>query len=559
MSVDVSVPCAPAPEPLLPSLPPKTAPRWSGWAARLLAGVAWLGNAPAPLRFSLAAVFFGVALAGRFTLNDLLPPTGFPFLTFFPATLLAAALTGLAPAVMVSFASVIAAWYYFMGPVGAFPTATPDLIAVAFFTAILLVDCLVIHALKSALQQVSLSGRLYRQSQAELLEREASLRAADRQKDVFLATLAHELRNPLAPIRTAAELVRRRAGTDPALRQAGAVIERQVLHLSQLVDDLLDVSRLTRDSIELRREALDLREVVDHAIETTLPAITVAGLHLDCRTGSQPLMVFGDALRLGQCITNLLTNATKFTSRGGRVELKLSQLAGRVRLEVSDNGVGIAPDSLERIFELFVQEHSSGHGGHSGLGLGLALTRKLVLLHGGSVVAFSDGHGQGSRFVMELPLTAMQPAPAIDAQPAPPAALPAVPTAGARVLLVEDNEDAATLLAQLLGFSGHAVRVAHLGATALALATQEMPDIVLLDIGLPDHDGYEVCRRLRALPGGAQPIVVALTGWGADHERDRALQAGCDAHLTKPVAPDTLLALLDRLRAARGEPGRVIA
>lgn len=557
MSVDVSVPCAPAPEPLLPSLPPKTAPRWSGWAARLLAGVAWLGNAPAPLRFSLAAVFFGVALAGRFALNDLLPPTGFPFLTFFPATLLAAALTGLAPAVMVSFASVIAAWYYFMGPVGAFPTATPDLIAVAFFTAILLVDCLVIHALKSALQQVSLSGRLYRQSQAELLEREASLRAADRQKDVFLATLAHELRNPLAPIRTAAELVRRRAGTDPALRQAGAVIERQVLHLSQLVDDLLDVSRLTRDSIELRREALDLREVVDHAIETTLPAITAAGLHLDCRAGSQPLMVFGDALRLGQCITNLLTNATKFTPRGGRVELKLSQQAGRFRLEVSDNGVGIAPDSLERIFELFVQEHSSGHGGHSGLGLGLALTRKLVLLHGGSVVAFSDGHGQGSRFVMELPLTAG--APAAAAQPALPAALPARPPPGARVLLVEDNEDAATLLAQLLELGGYSVRVASLGATALAMATQEMPDIVLLDIGLPDHDGYEVCGRLRALPGDAQAIVVALTGWGADHERDRALQAGCDAHLTKPVAPDTLLALLERLLAARREPESVAA
>jgi signal transduction histidine kinase/CheY-like chemotaxis protein len=539
-------------------LPQKRARRWSGWPARLLAGVAWLGNAPASLRFSLAAVFFGVALAGRFALNDLLPPTGFPFLTFFPATLLAAALTGLAPAVMVSFASVIAAWYYFMGPVGAFPTATPDLIAVAFFTAILLVDCLVIHALKSALRQVSLSGRLYRQSQAELLEREASLRAADRQKDVFLATLAHELRNPLAPIRTAAELVRRRAGSDPALRQAGAVIERQVLHLSQLVDDLLDVSRLTRDSIELRREALDLREVVDHAIETAQPAITAAGLHLSCHSGSQPLMVFGDALRLGQCITNLLTNAAKFTPRGGRVDVQLSEEGGRVRLEVSDNGVGIAPDSLERIFELFVQEQSSGHGGHSGLGLGLALTRKLVLLHGGSVVAFSRGLGQGSRFVIELPLTEVVPVP-VPMPAAQPAALPAGPSAGARVLLIEDNEDAATLLAQLLEHSGHSVRVAHLGATALALATQEMPDVVLLDIGLPDHDGYDVCRRLRALPGGAEAIVVALTGWGADHERDRALQAGCDAHLTKPVAPDTLLALLDRLRTARVEPELVRA
>jgi signal transduction histidine kinase/CheY-like chemotaxis protein len=557
MSVDLPASCAPAPPPVLPSLPQNAAPRWNGWPARLLAGVAWLGNAPAPLRFSLAAVFFGVALAGRFALNDLLPPTGFPFLTFFPATLLAAALTGLAPAVMVSVASVIAAWYYFMGPVGAFPTTTPDLIAVAFFTAILLVDCLVIHALKSALQQVSLSGRLYRQSQAELLEREASLRAADRQKDVFLATLAHELRNPLAPIRTAAELVRRRAGSDPALQQAGAVVERQVLHLSQLVDDLLDVSRLTRDSIELRREVLDLRDVVDHAIETTQPAISAAGLQLRRHTGNQPLMVFGDALRLGQCVTNLLTNAAKFTPRGGRLDVQLSQVAGRARLEVSDTGVGIDPDSLERIFELFVQEQSSGLGGHSGLGLGLALTRKLVLLHGGSVVAFSGGQGQGSRFVIELPLTTV--APAATAQPAPPAALPPGPSAGARVLLIEDNEDAATLLAQLLEYSGHSVRVAHLGATALTMATQEMPDIVLLDIGLPDHDGYEVCRRLRALPSGTQPCIVALTGWGADHERNRALQAGCDAHLTKPVAPDTLLALLDRLRAARPEPGRVAA
>lgn len=544
MPADLYAPIAPASSGAEPAGSEGTRPSWLG---RFLAAITWLGQARAPLRYALAALFFLAALAGRFALSDLLPPTGFPFLTFFPATLLAAFLTGLGPAVMVTGASVVAAWYYFMAPEAAFSFATPDLIAVVFFLAILLVDCLVIHALKSALQRVSLSGRLYRASQAELLEREARLRAADRQKDVFLATLAHELRNPLAPIRTAAGLIRLRAGNDDALRHAGAVVERQVLQLSQLVDDLLDVSRLTRDSIELRRETLDLRHVVEHAIETAQPALTAAGLHLTYRPGDLPLYVFGDALRLGQCATNLLMNAAKFTPYGGRVAVQLVEASGVVRLEVIDSGVGIEPDSLERIFELFVQERPSGLDGHSGLGVGLALTRKLVVLHGGTIVAHSRGRGRGSRFVVELPAS-MAPL----ASPVP-AEVPAERSTGARLLLIEDNADAADLLAELLGLNGFAVRVAHRGDAGLALAAAEMPDLVLLDIGLPDLDGYEVCRRLRGLPGGAQATVVALTGWGTEHERQRAHQAGCDAHLTKPAAPDVLLAMLDRLLASRRE------
>lgn len=556
-------PLHPASSPAAPAQPaPSPVP--SGPLGGLIKGVAWLGRAPAPLRFGLALAFFGVSLWSRFALGLLLP-SGFPFLTFFPAVLMAAMLTGLGPSLLVSLLSVLSAWYWFLQPVPGFSLETPQLIAVVFFSVILLVDCLVIHGLKTALRRVSFAERKYRHAQTELLQREAMLRTADEQKDVFLATLAHELRNPLSPIRSAAELIRLRQPVDPSIRQAGAVIERQVQHMAHLVDDLLDISRLTRNTIELRPETLDLRSVIDYAVETVRPTLEAAGLKFTQLISLRPVLVYGDATRLGQCVLNLLTNAVKFTPRGGNVHLHLRQHGALAVLEVQDTGLGIDASNLDRIFQLFVQEHPSGLQGQSGLGLGLAITRKLVMLHGGSVVASSEGRGKGSSFRIDLP-TASETATSTPPKAEPPSAQTSAlatqpkveaaaqvrgPAAGVQVLVIEDNTDAADLLAQILDLHEFSTRVAYDGEQGLALARQTMPDVVLLDLGLPDVDGYEVCRQLRRMSAPQQPVVIALTGWGSAIDRDRSTQAGCDAHLTKPADPDALLALLDELLQAR--------
>ena len=376
-------------------------------------------------------------------------------------------------------------------------------------------------------------------------ERQAAERKSHA-KDEFLAMLGHELRNPLAPIRTAAELIRLSKPNNDSIRRAGVVIERQVLHMSHLVDDLLDISRLTRDTIELRLETLDLQVVVQNAIETIKPFIDAAGLSLDYHADGPAVTVLGDATRLGQCVTNLLTNAAKFTSRGGCIALRLSQSGDQASLLVSDNGQGIAPDSLERIFELFVQEKLSGLHGHSGLGLGLALTRKLVTLHGGTVVANSAGRDLGSSFQIDLPIALAGEAPA-----AVETSAPHVCTEG-RLLVIEDNVDSADMLAQFLQLSGFEVSVAYRGDAGLEMVSRQMPDVVLLDIGLPDMDGYAVCGRIRLMPASTPPVVIALTGWGTGQDRERSKQAGFDAHLTKPVNPDALLRKVSALLMARG-------
>ncbi|NDP61550.1 PAS domain-containing protein [Polaromonas sp.] len=375
------------------------------------------------------------------------------------------------------------------------------------------------------------------------------LREADRQKDEFLATLAHELRNPLAPIRTAVEVIRLRNPADQAVQRARFVIERQVLHLTRLVDDLLDIARITQGTVHLQQETLDLCAVVQSAIDSVQSTLDAAGLTLTHLTGQPPIPVRGDATRLVQCVINLLTNAIKFTPSGGGISVRVTQEGRTVAIEVSDNGSGIPASSLERIFELFVQERPSGLHGNTGLGIGLALTRKLVLLHGGSVQAASAGPGQGSTFRIELPADG-----APDSVPAPAAEAPATDGGGARLLVVEDNRDAADLLAEMMEMTGFRVSVAYTGESALAAMEKDMPDAVLMDIGLPDVNGYEVCRRLRQLPVARQPVAIALTGWGNDNDRDRATEAGFNGHLTKPAEPDRIIALLHELLAAAGGP-----
>jgi len=377
---------------------------------------------------------------------------------------------------------------------------------------------------------------------AQRAEAEESLRRADRQKDEFLATLAHELRNPLAPIRNAVEMIRHAGNGDERVQRARDVIERQLAHLTRLVDDLLDVSRITLGTIQLRNETLDLRAIAANAAESVAGPMEAAGLTLKQELDPEPVTVEGDGTRLAQCIVNLLNNSIKFTPGGGEIRLRVSLAGSRARVEVRDTGIGISPESLERIFEPFVQEKISGSHGNTGLGIGLALTRKLIVLHGGTVRAESAGAGEGATFIMELPGSRAEvERPVSHAESRPPGA------ASTRVLVVDDNQDAALTLSEMLSMSGFLCTVAHTGADAVAAVNQHRPHAVLLDIGLPDIDGYEVCRRIRQR--GNPPVVIALTGWGQEKDRRNAESAGFDAHLTKPADPQRLMTLLNSLVA----------
>ncbi|HYF42173.1 MAG TPA: response regulator [Ramlibacter sp.] len=373
--------------------------------------------------------------------------------------------------------------------------------------------------------------------------RESMLRQADKHKDEFLATLAHELRNPLAPIRTAVEVIRRRELQDAIVEQARLSIERQVLHLSRLVDDLLDVSRVTLGRIQLREETVGLGAVAVSACEAVRAAAEAAGVSLHCEVPDPAPAVRGDATRLAQCLLNLLNNAVKFTPPGGQVGLRTWQEGSTAIVEVTDTGVGIAGENLSRIFDLFVQERYSGHHGNTGLGIGLFLTRKIIDLHGGTITADSAGTDQGSTFRIALPAVAQ-------ALPPPAAATGSPPPASARparaVLVVDDNTDAADTLSTLLSMSGFVAHTAADGASALEKIRSLRPDLVLLDIGLPDMDGYAVCRRVREDPAIQHTLLIALTGWGQKSDLEAAQGAGFDGHLTKPVAPQHLLEVLEQ-------------
>jgi len=512
--------------------------------------------AHAPARYAVALALYGVALSARFMLIGILPEQGFPFLSFFPAVLLAAYLAGLGPGLLVAALSTVSAWAFFMGPrvpLHLMPQA--DLIALVFFAGILVVDCIVIHLMTSAMRQLRSTGEQLRASQRELLAREAELREADRQKDVFLAMLAHELRNPLAPIRSAAQLIAASAGDGPVGR-AAAVIDRQSRQLTRLVDDLLDVSRIHSSKLRLRSAPTDLRQVLESALETCQPLIDRGEHTFSATLPPAPVPVRVDAVRIAQCVSNLLHNAFKFTPPGGRIALVAEVRGDEVMVSVSDDGRGISAEMLPRLFELFSQENASGMHGNSGLGIGLALTHHLVGEHGGSLRAASEGPGRGACFEMVLPLAAPV---AVAAAPAPaPAVMAPVPVmavSGARILVVDDNVDSAQMLQALLETEGFSAAIAHDGAGALAGIARHRPDVVFLDIGLPDMSGYEVATRARdAGLLGAHTLLVALTGWSDDAARAQSAAAGIAHHLNKPVVLEDLLALTHgHLRQAREE------
>jgi PAS domain S-box-containing protein len=369
---------------------------------------------------------------------------------------------------------------------------------------------------------------------------EIALREADRHKDEFLATLAHELRNPLAPIRNSLHLLRMAAPSDATAQRVCEMMERQVNHLVRLVDDLMEVSRITRGLIDLRDEETDLATVLRSAIETSKPLIEAAEHQLAISIPSEPIPLRGDAVRLSQVFSNLLNNAAKYTDGQGQISLSARREGREIVVSVRDSGIGIPTSMLPAVFKMFVQADRSTNRSQGGLGIGLTLAKRLVEMHGGTITAHSAGAGQGSEFVVRLPIAT------VEAPRAVPLVLEEKPKSlpQRRVLVVDDNEDAAASMGMLLKFLGTQVQVAHDGETALKIIERDRPDVVLLDIGMPGMDGFEVARRVRQRVEVNNIMLIALTGWGQAEDRDRTRGAGFDHHLVKPADITALQSLL---------------
>ncbi|MES3024953.1 MAG: ATP-binding protein [Pseudomonadota bacterium] len=358
---------------------------------------------------------------------------------------------------------------------------------------------------------------------------EQALLLADRRKDEFLATLAHELRNPLAPIRTGLDILRIRSGDANATQRATDIMERQLRQMVRLVDDLLDVSRINTGKFAIKMGRVELKAVVNDALEVVRSTIELHGHELAIALPDRPVFLHGDATRLAQILSNLLNNAAKYTNRGGHVSLSARVEGNALLIEVADDGIGIAPDMLAHVFEMFVQVDSTLERSNAGLGVGLSLARKLVELHGGGIEAHSEGVGKGSRFKVRLPIVV---APELPAKTIPAALISAE---AFRILLADDNVDFVNSIGALLSAMGHSVVITHNGTDALTAAGRFFPDYAFLDIGLPGMSGYDLARGIRRLPSGEQTVLTAVTGWGQEKDRQLAFEAGFDHHMVKPV------------------------
>ena len=403
--------------------------------------------------------------------------------------------------------------------------------------------------LRVRVEELAAANRRKEELLTSLWESEQKLRDADRRKDEFLATLAHELRNPLAPIRNSLQILKMPRVDAATAQQVKEMMERQVHVLVRLVDDLLDVARVMRGKIELRKEPVDLATVVARAVESVHPLIELQGHRLNVSVSRESLLVNADPVRLAQVVSNLLTNSAKYTEANGNIWISAGREGSEAVLRVRDDGIGIAPDLLPHVFELFMQADHSSTRAQGGLGIGLTLAKNLTQMHDGTMEARSGGLGKGSEFAVRLPLVAQQGAEALGKVDDEPTHEP--PSSGHRLLVVDDNKDAAVSLATLLRLQGHEVRIAHDGPTAVALASSFLPNMVFLDLGMPDMDGYEVARLMRQQPGLETVVLTALTGWAQDEDRRRTAAAGFDHHLVKPPEPKTLdsvLGTLERLR-----------
>jgi signal transduction histidine kinase len=389
---------------------------------------------------------------------------------------------------------------------------------------------------------------------AEVAERrrvEEALRETDRRKDTFLATLAHELRNPLAPLTSATQLIQLVPDDKNQVRRLAGMMSRQLQQLVRLIEDLLDVSRISRGKLTLRRERVALREVIDLALDVSRPSIEAAAHALEMELPDEPLALDGDRVRLAQILSNLLINAAKYTPRGGRIQLKVHRDDDHVALEVRDNGIGIPPVALAKIFELFMQADGSMTRSHGGLGIGLTIVKTLVEMHGGSVKAESQGPGRGSVFMVRLPLAVSAPGAenaSVETSAAAPSALRTF-----RVLIVDDNEPAAYLLRRLLEKLDQQVRTASSATAALEFAPHFAPEVIISDIAMPGLSGYDLARQIRAMADLPQPTLIALTGYGQESDRQQSYDAGFDYHLTKPVGLPALERLLSSLPILQGD------
>ncbi|MEP7220982.1 MAG: ATP-binding protein, partial [Bacteroidota bacterium] len=368
---------------------------------------------------------------------------------------------------------------------------------------------------------------------------------ADQRKDEFLATLAHELRNPLAPLRSGLEVMSLIGSDDPTVEDVRRMMERQLGQMVRLIDDLMDMSRISRNRIELRRSPVELARIIHDAVETSRPLIEAAGHTLRIELPAEPVLVDADATRLSQVFSNLLNNAAKYTEQGGHISLSVEPDGDTVVAAVEDDGVGIPGEMLPRIFEMFTQVDQSLEKARGGLGIGLTIVQRLVEMHSGRVEAWSAGTGHGSRFTVHLPMLVShtEHAPAVangDGNAV---------TRHRRILVVDDNRDSALSMKMLLGMMHHEVRSAHDGQDALNLGAAFLPDMILLDIGMPGMNGYEVARRIREEAWGRNVVLVAVTGWGQPEDRRRSSEAGFDHHLLKPVEPAMLAKLLTEVSA----------
>jgi signal transduction histidine kinase len=383
-----------------------------------------------------------------------------------------------------------------------------------------------------------------RRVEEDLRQVAAKLSEADRRKNEFLATLAHELRNPLAPIRNGLQLMHLADDDPQIIKESLPLLERQVKHMVRLIDDLMDVSRITLGKLELRKERVELASVIRNAVETSRPLIEESGHELAVTHSSMPLDVDGDITRLAQVFSNLLNNAAKHTEQGGEIALIVERHGNEAVVSVRDNGVGIPTEMLAHVFDPFTQVDRSLERSQGGLGIGLTLVKRLVEMHGGSIEARSGSHRMGSEFVVRLPIMLVM---ASETALGDSRTSPAMQSAGRRILVVDDNRDSARTLARLLEIIGHEARMAHDGGEAVATAEAYHPEVILLDIGLPVMNGYEVAKTIRRHSWGTDIVIVALTGWGQAEDRKRSKEVGIDRHLVKPVEPQALIDLLSRM------------
>jgi signal transduction histidine kinase/CheY-like chemotaxis protein len=470
-----------------------------------------------------------------------------PFLVFVVSVAAAAWHGGLWPGLLALVLGTVVGTYFFTDPLYTFALPDPaEQLDVVLFLAVGVLLSAQMEAMHLARRRVEAQRAQLEEQIRRREEAEEALRQADVRKQEFLATLAHELRNPLVPIRNSLEILRMQGSHDRGMQAIRDVIERQVRFMGRIIDDLLDSSRIAQNKLQLLTERIALATVVDQAVETSRPFIEAAGHLLTVNLPARPVYLEADPTRLAQVLVNLLNNAAKYTEQGGRISLTAERNGGEVLVRITDNGLGIPTNVLPRLFDMYMQVDQSLKRSQGGLGLGLPLVQRLVKMHGGSVEAHSDGPGKGSEFVVRLPVALGK--PDVELMPGGDGATQAPTTC--RVLIVDDLKDSADSLAMMLRLMGHEVFTAYDGEEAIAAAARLKPDIVLLDIGMPKLNGIDICRRIRQQPWGKSMVLVAQTGLGQEEDKRRFEEAGFNHHLVKPVDPMAIEKLLTEFRAA---------